>query len=389
MHDVAVVGAGPAGGMTAWQLARRGLSVVVLERRRAVGAPVQCGETLSDFALSSNGLEAREEFVVRRVRGVRLLSPTGHHFEVVVPGFCIRREAFDRHLVALAEGEGVEVRTSTLVRAAARTPGGWRLDTSGGEVASRLLVLADGPASPLGASLGLGPQGRMAVAMLYRFAVAEAFRDDHLRFHCGARYAGGYAWCFDRGFELNVGVMSTQDPKPLLDLFCTRVGLDIRERRSMSRGIIPQGGCVERCAGPGVVMVGDAAGLTNPCSGGGVHAALTSARMAAGHLARAAELGTGGPLMELGSDSPLLAYQRELRASPFADPVLLEARGIMDDMTDRDWESLIGLGEGQDMSKVTPARVLARALARPRSLPTLLRIRRLLRALRIYSRYGW
>jgi len=375
--------------MAAWQLARKGLSVVVLERRRAVGVPVQCGESVSEFALTSNGVDVRDEFVVRRVRGVRLLSPTGHHFEVTVPGYCIRREAFDQHLAALAEAAGAEVRTSTAVTAAERAEGGWRLETSRGPVASRLLVLADGPASPLGAALGLGPHGRMAAAVLYRFAGAEAFSDDHLRFHCGARYAGGYAWCFDRGFELNVGVVSTQDPKPMLDAFCTRVGLDIRERRSMSRGIIPQGGCVERCAGPGVVMVGDAAGLTNPCSGGGVHAALFSARLAAGHVARALELGSDGPLLELGSDSPLLAYQRELRASPFADPVLLEARGIMDDMTDRDWESLVGLGEGQDMARVTPTRVLARALARPRSLPTLLRIRRLLRALRVYSRYGW
>ena len=389
MHDVAVVGAGPAGGMAAWQLARKGLSVVVIERRRAVGAPVQCGESLSEAALSGNELSARDEFVVRRVRGVRMLSPSGHHLEVHVAGYCISREAFDRHLVALAGGEGAEVRLSTDVRSAVRAPDGWRLATSGGEVASRLLVLADGPASHLGASLGLGPPGRMAVAALYRFAPSPPLMDDHLRFYCGARYTGGYAWCFDRGFELNVGVVSTEDPRPLLDAFCTRVGLDIRERRSMSRGIIPQGGCVERCSGPGVVMVGDAAGLTNPCSGGGVHAALFSARLAAGHVARAVELGSDGPLLELGSDSPLLDYQRELRASPFADPVLLEARGIMDDMSDRDWEALIGLGEGQDMSKVTPARVLGRALARPRSLPTLLRIRRLLRALRVYSRYGW
>ncbi len=380
MHDVAVVGAGPAGGMAAWQLASRGLSVVVLERRRAVGLPVQCGEALSEFALSSNGVDVRDEFVMRRIQGVRVLSPSGHHFEVPVPGYCISRTAFDRHLVALAEGEGAEVRTSTAVTSAVRGDDGWRLGAPGGPVASRLLVLADGPGSPLGASLGLGPAGRMAAAVLYRFAPAEALRDDHLRFYCSARYPGGYAWCFDRGFELNVGVVSTQDPRPLLDMLCTRIDLDIRERRSMSRGLIPQGGCNERCAGPGVVAVGDAAGLTNPCSGGGVHAALSSSRMAAEHIARAAEVGGDGPLLE---------YQRALGASPFADPVLREARALMDVLTDPDWDVLIRLPEGRDLDRMTPGGVLARALLRPQSLPAILRIRRLLPALHLYSKYGW
>ena len=44
--DVLVVGGGPAGLVAAWKVAALdpGLDVVLLERDRAIGAPVRCGE---------------------------------------------------------------------------------------------------------------------------------------------------------------------------------------------------------------------------------------------------------------------------------------------------------------------------------------------------------
>src|SRR5256712_8875558 len=51
--DVLVVGAGPAGAVAAWhaKLAAPELDVVLLERDRAVGAPVRCAEGVGDAGL--------------------------------------------------------------------------------------------------------------------------------------------------------------------------------------------------------------------------------------------------------------------------------------------------------------------------------------------------
>ncbi len=46
MYDVVVVGAGPAGSMTAKTAAERGLEVLLLERELEVGVPDKCGEFL-------------------------------------------------------------------------------------------------------------------------------------------------------------------------------------------------------------------------------------------------------------------------------------------------------------------------------------------------------
>ena len=51
--DVLVVGAGPAGSVAALEAQRAGpgLDVLLLERDRAVGAPVRCAEGVGDAGL--------------------------------------------------------------------------------------------------------------------------------------------------------------------------------------------------------------------------------------------------------------------------------------------------------------------------------------------------
>src|SRR5437667_11445015 len=49
-YDMIVVGAGPAGGTAARYAARKGLSVLLVDKRKEVGVPVQCGEYVAENA---------------------------------------------------------------------------------------------------------------------------------------------------------------------------------------------------------------------------------------------------------------------------------------------------------------------------------------------------
>ena len=42
-YDVVVVGGGPAGSMAAWEAAKGGATVCILEKDRDIGYPVRCG----------------------------------------------------------------------------------------------------------------------------------------------------------------------------------------------------------------------------------------------------------------------------------------------------------------------------------------------------------
>ena len=46
-YDVVVVGGGPSGSMAAWEAAKGGASVCMLEKDRDIGYPVRCGEAAS------------------------------------------------------------------------------------------------------------------------------------------------------------------------------------------------------------------------------------------------------------------------------------------------------------------------------------------------------
>ncbi|UCC92735.1 MAG: NAD(P)/FAD-dependent oxidoreductase [Thermoplasmata archaeon] len=380
MHDVAVVGAGPAGGMTAWRLAEADLDVLLLEKRDVIGQPVACGEAMSVFALENNGIPQSEEFYVRSVKGIRIISPDGNNYTEAIPGICIRRDRLDNYIVERAREAGAEVRVGTKV-AAASYDGTWRLSTEDAEVEARVIVAADGPRSEMGRSQGLEVQERVAGAAQYTFSSREDIKDDHLRFYGGEDYSGGYAWSFDRGEEVHVGVVTTGSPRSILDSLCDRIGMDPDDRTSMTGGAIPQGGPNPALSAKALVTVGDAAGLINPCSAGGIHAALHSGRLAAEHIVDA---------FSRKEPTDLSSYEKAIRETPFCDPALIEARAFMDGLTDEQWNFIVKSLQERDVSKLMSIKVLKRLMVNsPFALPQIWSLRTLGKAFRSYGTWGW
>ena len=107
--DVLVVGAGPAGSSAALAAVRQGTRVLLIERRRQVGLPVQCAEYIPAMLKGQLGLKGY--YVVQKIEGMRTFLSGQEVKEMVAPGYIIRRELFDQTLVAAAgEGGGVKRR---------------------------------------------------------------------------------------------------------------------------------------------------------------------------------------------------------------------------------------------------------------------------------------
>jgi menaquinone-9 beta-reductase len=178
-------------------------------------------------------------------------------------------------------------------------------------------VGADGARSAVARSLGVERQvrfpRRLGLIAHYR-GVPELV--DHGEMHVGDGYFIGLAPT--PGGELNVGMALPGHPagsgaerfeKAIAGLPAVQARLVRSQRLTAIRGAAPIGHRVASVAGPGWLLVGDAAGFVDPFTGEGIYRALRTARAAASSLA-------------LDDDRVAAAYRAERRRALVAKDTL-------------------------------------------------------------------
>jgi len=104
-------------------------------------------------------------------------------------------------------------------------------------------------------------------------------------------YRGGYGWLFPKGDTANVGVAVNVQmggrPGPALEHLLQRLGLSRAAVVGTLGGAAPVGGAVAGLQVGNILLVGDAAGLAHPITGGGIAPAVISGQMAGKAAAQA------------------------------------------------------------------------------------------------------
>ncbi len=297
MHDVAVVGSGPAGSTLARLLAEAGADVVLLERDR-LPRYKPCGGGLTQRSVRLLPEEARAL--------VRLWSPAAdlvyRHYHLrmrtaaPVVGLVMRDE-LDHCLARLAVRAGARLRDGAPVTAARAVDGAVELIAGGEPVRARRLACADGATGPfsgaLGAAVGLPRCAPRIGAVEVELEDPDGAWGGRLRADFDV-IAGGYAWVFPKAGILSVGVASWRSGlgggalRRALDGYIERLGLAGRRVLRRHGHAIPVGGrlAAAHLAGPLAVRLGDAAGLADPLFGEGIAHALNSAHLAAQPILR-------------------------------------------------------------------------------------------------------
>jgi len=306
--DLIVVGAGPAGATTARYAAQSGLRVLMVDKKGELGTPVQCSGAVSANALAECAVPLDGEFILVPVYGFVIYASDGESTHIDARrsgaseplGYVVDRKRFDRYLTRMALEAGAELWLKARVVKLSRADGlvTLQIERFGRReaVTAKVVAGADGVMSQVGLMAGLRvavPLRDMASCLQYIMEGVET--SGLLEVVTGQQHApGGYAWIFPKGegmAEVGLGVtrtMTDRDARWYLDRFLNQSFM--RERFRHARIVEVQGGGVPLAeasrymASDNLILVGDAARQVNPMTGGGIHMALRSGRLAGEYL---------------------------------------------------------------------------------------------------------
>jgi flavin-dependent dehydrogenase len=345
VHDVVIVGAGPAGAVAAIVLARAGARVRLVDR---AGFPRDklCGDTVNPGTLARLtrlGLDGDLDARALRVDGMRLTGEGGVVVEGRYPrgqsGRAIVRRDLDWMLLQQAVGAGCELESGVAVRGAiiderrrARTVGGVTVGVNGGaqSIPARVTIAADGRHSTIAFSLGLAshpkrprrwavgayfdgvrpqPIGQKQTSGSDHISAPETFGEMHVRrnrYLGVAPVPGGLTnVCLVR--PSGPGDHALADPAALLTRELARDPM-LRDRFADARLVAPPvvlgplAVDTRRVALDGLLLAGDAAGFIDPMTGDGLRFAVHGGELAALAALQALEHGWTGVHARLAAD---------------------------------------------------------------------------------------
>ena len=297
--DVLVVGAGPAGSNAA-RYAAKGADVIVIEKKKEIGGPVQCAEGVSDGIFEKLEMKPNSRYVSTKIEFVKLIAPNGtvvrldgEKVKYWKSGMILDREVFDKAIAKEAARNGADFLMKTRFVSAKRTSKGVTVQAKQMnediQIDAKMIIGADGPPSIVARSLGMDttvPLRYLESGIQYLMMPMEV--EPCIELYFGDCYApGGYSWVFPKGDDqANVGLgvlpvkAGQKTAQYYLDKFIERPRFKKAKIVEVNAGAIPVNGPLKEPYMDNLLLVGDAGRFVNPLTGGGIHTAIITGKHA-------------------------------------------------------------------------------------------------------------
>lgn len=297
---VVVIGGGPAGSFSAFELARRGIAVTVFEEHPQIGFPSHCAGHISIHSLRNLGLYPLPSHIVENeFNAANFYSPNGTKFSVRLnqPVTCaVNRARFDNYLAEKAQFAGATYHMGTRAQSLLIQDGfvkGITIAKDGniGNVPAKMVIDAEGVSSRFVHQAGLKPLRREGIVFAVEAEVdrVQDVEEHAVEVYVGQHYAPGfYGWLIPRpdgtakiGLATNIG-----SPKTFLDRFMHKHPVASKQLKGskltqMAFHAITLGGPIPKVYANGFLVVGDAASQVKATTGGGVVFSIICAKIAA------------------------------------------------------------------------------------------------------------
>jgi digeranylgeranylglycerophospholipid reductase len=377
-YDLVIIGAGPAGSVTAKYAVKNGAKVIMLEKRQEIGAPVRCGEGLSlEGRLDTVDIRIDPKAIARDIDGARIISPKGYCLKVGKEragdecGANIHRDVFDKGLAEDAGDAGADIMVKTMATELLfknGKPAGVKAKHMGEtfNINSKIVVGADGFESKIGRMAGIDTTLKPSDinTCFEYFMVGIEPRPSYNDFYIGNIAPGGYIWVFPKqddtaniGIGVNLAKLNKIDDvgmaKKFLDKFIAdhpelKCGKPIKEIAGAISCSMP----IDQTVDDGIMLVGDAARHIDPLTGGGIVNGILAGRICGEVAAEAVQKG------DLSKEF-LMAYDKGWRRE-FEDKLIRNylAKEKLVTLDDEVFDNVLEALQGMDIEHVTTLNIL-------------------------------
>ena len=327
-YDVIVVGAGPAGSITALYLAQLGHDVLIVDRER-FPRDKACGDCLLFDAIDAlDRAQLLDEVLEKghKLPCATVYSPSRYHFDVPGRYVTMRRKIFDNIVAQAAARAGAQFAEADIRDMTVDDQGRVKLEAFGTEVivSGRIVAVATGAQMNFPVKTGMVVREEPSAVAVRRYVKAE-YEMDRMILSYDRSLVPGYAWIIPVGggvFNVGCGTFykdgshSYGSLKKDLDRFLNEFpeGHEIMSRAEKTSKL---NGAALRCGLTGVhpvtgnriLAVGETIGATFPFTGEGIGKAMETGEIAAGIIDEA-----------LRADDPSVLEDYGRRINQYLDP---------------------------------------------------------------------
>jgi geranylgeranyl reductase family protein len=290
MFDCIVVGAGPAGASAAYHLAKRGRSVLLLEKH-SLPRYKPCSGGVSPVVAQWFDFDFAPA-IAQKVEMIRytwkLEDPVIAKLETREPMWLVQRDVFDHFLVQQAQQQGAELRDRTEVCQISWQGDYWQVSTMGESVTGRYLIAADGAEGPLRRWLGFKPAKQRLGAVMETPTNGHTRQDVWFEF---GLVKNGSIWSFPKGDHTTVGIATFIGGEPsdltqTLQEYALQAGVATADSHPLAHPLALWDGN-QKLHGQNALLVGEAAALVDPFTAEGIRPGMYSGMKAAAAIDQA------------------------------------------------------------------------------------------------------
>lgn len=348
VKDIKIIGAGPGGLITGLKLLEAGFFPTIIEKQEEIVSTL-CGEGLSNETISKVPFRDWSELAPQTFEHATFVLPGGTKCYAKKRCHTMDRTSWFREMAKEFERRGGKLELGRKVNSVK-------------ELEYDLLIGADGPFSVV--AKHVGNQMEHIGGVQYRMKTDYAF--DGMEFIINKKYSPEYSWIFAKGKTMNVGLLGKQQD---LDIF-------IKDFK-----LLENGGIIKKEAynipffgtkiqEGNVILTGDAAGITNPLTKGGMAAIVYVAEI----------------LVQCLKEGKIEEYKKRVFSHPVMAPEYKEALRYFRELDNQKLERLGRMMNGKvlnQLDKKTKLKLVLASVVKPR------KMRILMRASSFANKYSW